>query len=213
MRVVVLAVVAGGAALLVSQAPPAEVVGPQPDGSVLLNSGWRIKPAGETIPLSTLPMSSVLTPDGRYLLVLHGGYRPPTIAVFDARTLAPVGTAPVADGWLGLAISTNGRRVYAGGGSRASVFEFSLSDSGQLAATRTLEIVPAANRQHQDFVGDVALSPDGRFLYAAIVHRDEIAVINLASGITIERIKTGRRPYRILSVSYTHLTLPTTERV
>jgi DNA-binding beta-propeller fold protein YncE len=104
----------------------------------------------------------------------------------------------VPDGWLGLALTANGRTVFVGGGSRASVFEFSLSNEGRLTPSRTFETVKQAARQHQDFVGDVAISADGRFLYAAIVHRDEIAVINLASGITIDRLKTGRRPYRIL---------------
>ncbi len=198
MKLIVLAVVVGCAALLVSQQAPKEIVGPQPDGTTLLNSGWRLKPAGEIIPLSTFPMSSVLTPDGKHLLVLHGGYRPPTIAVLDAKTLQQVSSVLVPDAWLGLAISANGRTVFAGGGSRASVFEFSLSPAGQLTASRTLEVVKQADRQHQDFIGDVALSADGRFLYAAILHRDEIAVINLSTGIVIDRLKTGRRPYRIL---------------
>ncbi len=49
-----------------------------PDGGFLLNSGWRVKPAGTQIPLDTLPMSSVLSKDGRFLLVLNGGYKPPS---------------------------------------------------------------------------------------------------------------------------------------
>ena len=35
-------------------------------------------PAGKQIPLDTLPMSTALSPDGKYLLVLNGGYRPPS---------------------------------------------------------------------------------------------------------------------------------------
>ena len=33
------------------------------------------------MPLDTLPMSSALSQDGKYLLVLNGGYRPPSISV------------------------------------------------------------------------------------------------------------------------------------
>jgi DNA-binding beta-propeller fold protein YncE len=198
MKFIILALVTGAAALLVSQNSPVEIVGPQPDGRVLLNSGWRLKPAGQQIPLETFPMSAALTPDGRYLLVLHGGYRPPSIVVLNAASLEQISRVEVPDAWLGLAITTNGRTVYAGGGSRASVYEFSLSDDGAIARTRTFEIVPEANRAHQDFVGDVTLSPDGRLLYAAILHRDQIAVINPLTGIVIEKFQTGRRPYRIL---------------
>ncbi len=37
-----------------SQPPPREQVGPLADGGFLLNSGWRVKPAGTQIPLDTL---------------------------------------------------------------------------------------------------------------------------------------------------------------
>ena len=188
----------GGAAYLISQPTPRETVGLQRDGSVLLNSGWRLRPAGRQIPLDTFPMSTAMTPDGRFLLVLNGGYRPPSVMVLDANTLVEVSRIGVPDGWLGLAVSSNGRNVYVGGGSRASVFELALSHEGQLSMSRTFAVVPEPERKHTDFTGDVALSPDGRMLYAAQLYRDEIAVINPLSGIVIERFPTGRRPYRIL---------------
>src|SRR5208282_3726279 len=59
-------------------------------------------------------------------------------------------------------------------------------------------VVPQAGRTVQDFIGDVAFSPDGRLLYAAELYRNSIAVINPLSGMVIERHPTGRRPYRIL---------------
>ena len=69
------------AAMLSSQSSPREQVGPLPNGGFLLNSGWRLDPAGKQVPLDTFPMASALSPDGAYLLVLHGGYRPPSITV------------------------------------------------------------------------------------------------------------------------------------
>ena len=65
-------------AILGSQPAPREQVGPLPGGGFLLNSGWRLDPVGKQIPLDTLPMSTALSPDGKYLLVLNGGYRPPS---------------------------------------------------------------------------------------------------------------------------------------
>ncbi len=198
MKLFAFALLLGGAAYLVSQDAPPTTTGPQTDGSVMLNSGWRLRPAGQQIPLDTFPMSTAMTPDGKFLLVLHCGYRPPSIAVFDAKTLKEVARVPVVDAWLGLTLSPDGKKVYVGGGAKASVFEFTLAEDGQLSPARTFVVVPEASRQHQDFVGDVTVSPDGRLLYAAILHRDMIAVINPLSGMIIERIRTGRRPYRIL---------------
>src|SRR6267154_6506555 len=69
------------AALSSSQPTPREQVGILPGGGFLLNSGWRVKPAGTQLPLDTMPMSSVLTADGRFLIVLNGGYKPPSLSV------------------------------------------------------------------------------------------------------------------------------------
>jgi DNA-binding beta-propeller fold protein YncE len=185
------------AALLCSQPAPREQVGPLPGGAFLLNSGWRLQPAGKQIPLDTFPMATALSPDGRYLLVLNGGYRPPSISVIDTTTATVTGSTPVADGWLGLTFTPKGERVYVGGGSRAAIFEFSFAD-GKLTPARTFPVVPDEKRTLRDFIGDVAISPDGRLLYAADLYHDSIVVINPQSGMLIDRFRTGRRPYRIL---------------
>lgn len=198
MKYFLIAILLACAGLLVSQRFENERVGPMADGSVMLNSGWRLRPAGTQIPLDTFPMSTALTPDGRYLLVLNGGYRPPSVMVLDAKSLRVIHKENVPDGWLGLALAPNGKTVYVGGGSRSSIYSFTIEEDGRLSGLRTFEVVPQAQRKHSDFLGDVAVSPDGRLVYAAMLHRDEIVVINPLSGMTIERIKTGRRPYRIL---------------
>src|SRR5437764_10204318 len=90
-------------AVLVSSAPaPREQVGPMSDGGFLLNSGWRIKAAGTQIPVETFPMSSAMTPDKKFLLVLNGGYNPPTISVIDIAAAKELSRTPVPDAWLGL---------------------------------------------------------------------------------------------------------------
>ena len=185
------------AAVLLSQPEPREQPGFLASGGFLLNSGWRLQPAGKQLPLDTFPMSSALSPDGRYLLVLHAGYQPPSIAVIETGSTAVLGRVPLEDAWLGLAFSPAGDRVYAGGGSKAAIFEFTFRD-GKLEPGRTFPLSAPGRHTPQDFTGDVAFSPDGRLLYAADMFHDSILVVNPQSGAVIQRIKTGRRPYRIL---------------
>jgi YVTN family beta-propeller protein len=170
-------------------------VGPLPGGGFLLNSGWRIQAAGKQVAVDTFPMSSALSPDGKYLLVLNGGYNPPSISVIDTAAARELSRTRVADGWLGLTFSPKGDRVYVGGGSRAAVFEFTFAN-GTLTPARTFTVL--AKPTNRDFIGDVALPPDGRLLYAADLYHDQVVVINPQSGMVIEHYKTGRRPYRIL---------------
>ena len=70
------------------------------------------------------------------------------------------GSVRVADGWLGLAFTPKGDTVYVGGGSQASIFEFSFA-GGKLTPARTFLVVPQAERNDADFLGHLALSPDG----------------------------------------------------
>jgi YVTN family beta-propeller protein len=185
------------AAFLTSQPAPREQVGPLPGGAFLLNSGWRLDPVGRQIPLDTLPMSTALSPDGKYLLVLNGGFKPPSVSVIETASGRVTATVPVPDGWLGLAISPKGDTVYVGGGSKVAIFEFAFS-GGVLTPARTFSPIPPAERGQRDFIGDVALTPDGRLLYAANLYRDTVLVVNPQSGMLIGKVKTGRRPYRIL---------------
>jgi DNA-binding beta-propeller fold protein YncE len=183
---------------LASQPSERQHVGKLPDGSFLLSTGWRIQPVGTQVPVDTLPMSSALSRDGKYLLVLNGGDHPPTISVISPGDLKEAARLPLPDGWLGLTFSPDGTRVYAGGGSKYAVYEFSFSSDGQLKPTRTIEIAPGVKPGETDFIGDVAVSPDGKTVYAADLYHDAVAVVDLQSARVSGRYKTGRRPYRIL---------------
>ncbi|MFN9919012.1 MAG: bifunctional YncE family protein/alkaline phosphatase family protein [Acidobacteriota bacterium] len=186
-----------GVCALLSQPEKLRQVGPQDDGSVLLPTAWSIRPAGTQIDTDTFPMASVLTPDRKYMAVLHGGYNPPSVVMMDATTLKVLSRVELEDAWLGLALSPDGRNLYVGGASRAVVHQIAIGPGGQLSRTASWKLTEAAPT-HEDFTGDVAISPDGRLIYAAMLHRNLIAVINPQSGRVIERFETGRRPYRIL---------------
>lgn len=183
---------------LMSQRAPLGRIGLQTDGSFLLASGWQIKPAGRQIPLSTFPMASVLSRDRRWVVILQGGYLKPSLSVHNAKTLEEVSRTEVPDGWLGLAFAPNSNLLYVSGGSQSSIYEFALQDDGRLEARRTFPVVPAEKRKHTDFLGDLAIAPDGRSILVAALFRNSIFTINPQSGMVTEEFKTGLRPYRIL---------------
>jgi YVTN family beta-propeller protein len=187
-----------GAGLLVSQSSAPERVGPRMEGGFLLNSGWILKPAGKQIPLSTFPMASAVSPDGKHLVILQGGYLPPSVSLHDPLTLQEKDRLTLPDAWLGLKFAPSGNVFYVGGGSKSTVYEVAVTDAGKLEKRREFVLVAADKRKHSDYIGDVTLSPDGRLIYAAALHRDSIFVINPQTGMVIEEWKTGHRPYRIL---------------
>lgn len=190
----VILLLAGAAVLLVSKPPVAERPGPLPSGGTMLVTGWTIKPAGRQTAVDTFPMSIVRTPGDKYLLVLNGGVKPPSISVIDTASEKEVQRLQLEDAWLGLAINAAGDRVYAGGGIRKCVHELAFEPGGAL---RLLRSIPAGGEK--SFIGDVAIAPDGT-LWVADLYGDAIHHVSLASSEVLATWQTGRRPYRITTV-------------
>jgi DNA-binding beta-propeller fold protein YncE len=159
-----------------------------------LPANWRIQPAGTQVALDSLPLSAAVSPDGKFLLALNAGSKP-SISVVDTGAMKETARVAIPDAGLGLAFSPDGRRVYAGGGSRNAVLEFTFSTAGELKASREIS---AGQAGAMNFIGDVAVSPDGRTVLAADLFHDRVLVINAQSGQITATLKSGRRPYRIL---------------
>ncbi len=145
-------------------------------------------------------MSAVVTPDGKYMLVLSAGVHPSgnQASSILRRSKEQLSRTPVPDAWLGLTMTKAGDKVYVGGGALdAAVFEFSFAN-GELKAGRTFPLIAEKDRTPLDFAGYVKLGPDGHLLYVANLFRDTVVVMNPQSGVILSRMRTGRRPYRIL---------------
>lgn len=134
-------------------------------------------------------MSLALAP-GR-VLVLHAGYNPPSLVALDAASLREVSRLPLEDAWLGLAVHPKGDRAFVSGGGKGYVQEVLLR-AGRLEAGRRFPLPKGG------FVGDVALSPDARFLYVAQPFRNSLTVMNALTGFVVSEVPAGRRPYRIV---------------
>jgi len=159
-----------------------------------LPANWRVQPAGTQLALDSLPLSAAVSPDGKFLLALNAGTRP-SISVVETGAMKETSRVAIADAGFGLAFSPDGRRVYAGGGSRNVVFEFTFSPAGELKPAREIS---AGQPAPMSFIGDVAVSPDGRTILAGDLFHDRVLVINAQSGQATGALKSGRRPYRIL---------------
>src|SRR5207244_5590178 len=83
--------------------------GPQTDGTTLLPSGWRIRPAGRQVGVGTLPLNLVSLSDGS-VLVTNNGYGENGVMRIDPLAGSVVWRLPLKAAWLGLARSGRGSR-------------------------------------------------------------------------------------------------------
>jgi DNA-binding beta-propeller fold protein YncE len=183
------------AAAVLSQRPRTQTVGPTGDGGFVLNTGWRIRPAGRNIPLSTLPMSQVLSPDGRMLAILNGGYQAASVSLVDTETSREVTRAIIGDGWRGLAFSRAGDRLYAGNGARGSLTEFSVSGA-TLTVQRKIDLYPGESVGVPHLIGDIVAQEDR--LLVADGEQAKVLVVDTAEAKVVSSIPVARNPYSML---------------
>ena len=108
-----------GLVLLTALALAAQKPGPIAGGYDLPN-GWRITPAGKSIPTEDMILNIVTAPDGKALIALHGGYNPHGLLVLDPAGEKVVQQIRLKSAWLGLAWSPDGTKLYASGGNASA---------------------------------------------------------------------------------------------
>ena len=145
------------AALAISQEA---TIGRLPTGNVL-------DPAFPSVPVGSLPLTGLLSPEGDRLVLLLNGWREQGIQVIDSETLQITQTLEQDAAFLGLAFSPDGRWLYASGGNDDVVYRYAWS-GGRAALHDTFVLADKEpGRPGSRYPGGLALSSDGRLLYVA----------------------------------------------
>lgn len=204
LPLLVFALATGGAIVPLAQlGPPApERVGPEGGGVTLLPNGWRIAPAGTHLQVGDMPMAMTTSPDGRFLVISNNGWNKPTLTIVDTKHGYITEREAVDHAWLGLAWHPDGRRLFSSGGSQNTVNEFRWND-GRLEPSGQIVISPPErslgwNRlENAGFVGGLAISPDGRTLYAAQVLGEAIVAIDVQARAVKRRVTLPAEAYAV----------------
>jgi YVTN family beta-propeller protein len=117
---------------------------------VQLPNGWRLTPAGESMPLGDLPLNMVVSPSSKYLAVTNNGQGTQSIELIDVQAKKKVDSVVIARSWYGLAFSPDEKYLYAAGGHDNIIVQYELQktklvlkDSIRLGAAWPNRIGPA----------------------------------------------------------------------
>jgi YVTN family beta-propeller protein len=111
---------------------------------------------------------------------------------------------PLDNAWLGLVWSRDGRHLYSSGGADNSIREVEWGE-GRLVPGREMRIAPPqksdweGRMESPGFVGGLALSPDGKTLYAAEVYGESLAALDVASGRVLALAPLAAEAYGVLA--------------
>ncbi len=202
LRNVVLAAVgfcALGATAVVALQVARETPGLQQDGSFLVTTNQAVTPIGIVRRIeSARPKDMALSTDGATLAVLCTKY----VAFFSIAgdLLQKVMVKP---GPLGIAWAPDGLTVYVAGADGKIIRLAKEPGAWKHAGEISVEPPPAPNvrltgRLRNPQVAGLAVSPDGRMLYAALGIRNAISVIDLATESVAKTMPVGVCPYHVL---------------
>src|SRR6058998_545957 len=177
-----------GAALLATRLVP----GSLRDGSTLLPSGWRIRPAGRTVPVGTLPLNLVTLSDGS-VVVSNDGYGENSLMRIDPVRAQVVWHVTLPAAWLGLARTGRDWRdtVWASGGATNRVYRF----AWQGGATWIRDSVALADSGAKLYTAGLALLQRPGLVAVVGNLSDSVYFIDAATLARRGAVAVGHRPY------------------
>ena len=156
--------------------------GIRPDGSIVLPSGWSLRPHGRQIPLaSDLPIRMAWHPGGRWLAVQHAGYREHQVVIVDTaeRAATVAATLPLGKTWSGMAWARDGERLYASGGVDDVVHEFAFDVA--TGAGEKLRSIAVGDPDRLDLVAGMAIGEGGK-LFVCLQRSHRVVRVDLTTG-------------------------------
>jgi DNA-binding beta-propeller fold protein YncE len=185
--------------------------GPQEDGSYLVTSNQIVSPVGIVRQTEgTRPKDLAVSPDGTMVAVLTQN----GVGFYQASDGSELGKrVALTAGPLGIAWAPDGKAVYAAMG-KAQIARITPPDvsgtDGKLESTITINTVGADGdpdiaagfagrgaREKDPQVAGLAISHDGKQLYAALGIRNAIAVMELPGGRVTRVVPVGVAPYSL----------------
>ena len=174
------------------------------EGETVLPGGRLLTPLGRQLDTAPHPFGMALSADGSVLVTVNGGVGPFSLTVVRDPASANPRVSQIPPGaetdkrvinsaFLGAALDTGRGLLYASGGDNGTVFVFRLANGGRIAQ------IDLSTPEHPDaYTTDIALSPDGRHLFALDLGNYRLVTIDTLKREAVGEVGVGRNPFALL---------------
>ncbi len=169
-----------------------KLIGPQPDGSILVPTNQLLRPAGFQIQFHGRPVDLALSPNGKWMAVLNKNHLE-LIQVND-RTIFQRLEIKKGGSYNGLAFSKDGKKIYVSQ-SRNHIFIAEMDDDNVLTWSDEIKFSEAKVGGHP-VPGGIILAEKENKLYTTLNRSNSLAIVQL-SDKSIEEIPVGVAPYEL----------------
>ncbi len=160
---------------------------------VLLPNGWKLSPAGRSLPLGDLPLNMQLSASGSLLAVTNNGQSTQSIQLIDPKNEKQLDEKIVGKSWYGLAFSHDEKTLYAGGGNDNWIMAFQIQ-GGKFGKCDTIKLGKPWPKGKICTTG-IAVNRTNTRLYTVTKEDSALYVIEPSSHNIIKRIKLDVEAY------------------
>ena len=162
---------------------------------VTLPNGWKLSPAGKSLPLGDLPLNIAVSASKKLIAVTNNGQSKQSLQLIDVKSERVLDNIIIAKSWLGLAFSSDERYLYASGGNDNWILKYAvtggkliLNDSIKLGNKWPAKISPAG----------IALDDAKHLMYVVTKDNNSLYIVDLLNRQTLKRIQLSGEAYTCL---------------
>ncbi|MGB8705095.1 MAG: YncE family protein, partial [Gillisia sp.] len=154
---------------------------------VTLPNGWKLSPAGRSLPLGDLPLNMALSKNGEYLAVTNNGESTQSLQLIDPKNEVLLDSLELAESWYGLTFSKNSKHLYVSGGNKNYILDFRIK-KGKIVPQDTISLGKPWPKNKISPTG-IAVTKNSRFLYAVTKEDNSVYKVELPSGKILDTTK------------------------
>lgn len=167
--------------------------------TITLPNGWKLSPAGTSMPLGDLPLNIAVGKAEKYMAVLNCGQGTQTLQLIDVKRQQVLDTVIIPKCWYGLAFTADGDHLFVSGGNDNIIWKFNvehrklqLEDSIILGNPWPVKISPAG----------IAVNRESTVLYVVTKENKKLYRVDLPGKVITDSLPLGGEGYAcILSPS------------
>ncbi|QEM12238.1 bifunctional YncE family protein/alkaline phosphatase family protein [Mucilaginibacter rubeus] len=163
-------------------------------GQVLLPNGWKLSPAGRSLPLGDLPLNMQLSSSGKLLAVTNNGQSTQSVQLIDPKNEKLLDEVVVKKSWYGLAFSRDEKKLYASGGNDNWILVFNIANN-KLGTPDTIKLAPNAWPKNKACPTGMVTNKSNSRLYSVTKEDSTLYIIDPDKKEILKQVKLPAEAY------------------
>ncbi|MGI4752049.1 MAG: bifunctional YncE family protein/alkaline phosphatase family protein [Janthinobacterium lividum] len=164
--------------------------------TVLLPNGWKLSPAGKSIPLGDLPLNMQLSNSKKLLAVTNNGQSTQTIQLIDPKNEKLLDEKVIGKSWYGLKFSADEKHLFASGGNDNIILDYPVAQQ----KLRNPDTIVLGKRWPVNKICPAGIEVDDKSgkLYVVTKEDNSLYVIDLRTKKTLVKTALDHEAYSCL---------------